>query len=280
MPKTRLVLPVAGVLFACASAGVEDMFEKKARQVRAEVGPGFEVAVERPFVVVSDQSEKDFRRSCKQTIGWAVRLLKKDFFDTDPPQPLVIYLFDGEESYHKHVRKFFGDKPDTPFGYYSRSRGALIMNIATGGGTLVHEIVHPFMEANFPDCPAWFDEGLGSLFEACREINGHIEGMLNWRLRGLKDGIKNGEFVPLQKLLAATTDEFYEDPAGMHYAEARYLLYYVQEKGKLRDYYKQFTARAKEDPSGIEMLCRVMGFKSIGELQADWLSFVGELSKE
>ena len=24
------------------------------------------------------------------------------------------------------------------------------MNISTGGGTLVHEIVHPFIEANFP----------------------------------------------------------------------------------------------------------------------------------
>ena len=42
-----------------------------------------------------------------------------------------------------------------------------IMNIATGGGTLVHEIVHPYVEANFPGCPAWFNEGLGSLYEAC-----------------------------------------------------------------------------------------------------------------
>jgi len=28
---------------------------------------------------------------------------------------------------------------------------------------LVHEIVHPFMRANFPECPAWFNEGLASL---------------------------------------------------------------------------------------------------------------------
>lgn len=279
MPKTWLVLPVVGVLFACGAAGGEDVFEKKARQVRAAIGPDFEVAVEKPFVVVSDQSEKDFRRSCKHTIGWAVRLLKKDFFDESPPQPLVIYLFDGEESYHKHAEKLFGDKPDTPFGYYLRSHGALIMNIATGGGTLVHEIVHPFMEANFPSCPAWFDEGMGSLYEACRERSGHIEGTLNWRLRGLKEGISNGEFVPLEKLLATTSAEFYDDPTGMHYAEARYLLYYVQQKGKLREYYKRFTARAKEDPSGVQTLCEVMGFKSIGQLEADWLSFVGKLSK-
>ena len=30
-------------------------------------------------------------------------------------------------------------------------------------------MVHPFVEANFPDCPAWFNEGLGSLYEQCAE---------------------------------------------------------------------------------------------------------------
>ena len=46
------------------------------------------------------------------------------------------------------------------------------MNIATGGGTLVHEIVHPFVEANFPGCPTWFNEGLGSLYEQSAERKG------------------------------------------------------------------------------------------------------------
>ena len=41
----------------------------------------------------------------------------------------------------------------TPYGYYSAAHRALIMNIATGGGTLVHEIVHPFVRANFPQMP-------------------------------------------------------------------------------------------------------------------------------
>jgi hypothetical protein len=59
------------------------------------------------------------------------------------------------------------------------------MNIQTGGGTLVHEIVLPFMEANFPQCPPWFNEGLGSLYEASSERDGEIIGLLNWRLKGL-----------------------------------------------------------------------------------------------
>ena len=246
--------------------------------LRARLGPEFRVAVEKPFIVASDQSEKDFRHSREHTIRWSVRLLKKDFFAKDPKRPLVVYLFDGKDSYRAHAKKFFGEDPDTQFGYYSRAHGALIMNIATGGGTLVHEIVHPFMEANFPSAPTWFDEGMGSLFEACRERDGHIMGLLNWRLQDLKDGIRNGHFVPLAKLLAGTSDQFYKDPAGMHYAEARYLLYYIQEKGKLREYYRRFVGRAKRDPTGANTLCEVLGFKSIGELQAHWLSFVEKLS--
>ena len=50
-----------------------------------------------------------------------------------------------------HALELFGDEPETPYGYFSAEHQALIMNIATGGGTLVHEIVHPFMEANVPE---------------------------------------------------------------------------------------------------------------------------------
>ena len=169
---TGVIASVAALSVICAVAGDENVFEKEARKLRARLGPDFRVAVEEPFIVVSDQSEENFRRSREHTIRWSVRLLKRDFFAKDPPRPLVIYLFDGKDSYRAHAKKLFGEEPDTQFGYYSRAHGALIMNIATGGGTLVHEIVHPFMEANFPNSPTWFDEGMGSLFEACRERDG------------------------------------------------------------------------------------------------------------
>src|SRR6266850_7507398 len=81
--------------------------------------------------------------------------LKQDFFTNDPKEILDIWLFKDAASYEKNTRLLFGDAPTTPYGYYSSKDKALIMNIATGGGTLVHEIVHPFMEANFPACPPW-----------------------------------------------------------------------------------------------------------------------------
>ena len=97
----------------CAGAGDENLFEKESRKLRARLGPEFRVAVEKPFIVASDQSEADFRRSREHTIRWSVRLLKHDFFAKDPPRPLVIYLFDGKDSYRAHAKKFFGEEPDT-----------------------------------------------------------------------------------------------------------------------------------------------------------------------
>ncbi|MCX7006269.1 MAG: hypothetical protein NTY53_03305, partial [Kiritimatiellaeota bacterium] len=146
---------------------------------------GFTVFAEPPFVVAGDEPARVVRQRSLQTIRWAVDKLKQDFFQRDPAEVITVWLFKDKESYEQHTAKLFHDKPTTPFGYYSETHNALIMNIATGGGTLVHEIVHPFMRANFPKCPAWFNEGMGSLFEQCADREGHIHGLPNWRLPAL-----------------------------------------------------------------------------------------------
>ena len=175
---------------------------------------GFSVVVEPPFVVIGDEPARLVERRSKSTVRWAVDLLKKDFFAEDPPDILEIWLFRNRKSYLEHTRSIFNDKPTTPFGYYSPTHKALIMNIATGGGTLVHEIVHPYMAANFPNCPAWFNEGMGSLFEQCREKDGHIIGLVNWRWTGLKAAIDNKGLRSFESLLHTSTEEFYGEGFG------------------------------------------------------------------
>ena len=151
------------------------------------------------------------------------------------------------------------------------------MNIATGTGTLVHEIVHPYMRADFPSAPSWFDEGLASLFEQCRQREGQIVGLLNWRLPVLKQGLQGGKLVELKELLATSTEEFYDDPDGMHYAEARYLCYYLQEKKLLRLFYREFKKNQNVDPTGRQTLLKITGKNSLKQLQDEWLAFLAPL---
>jgi len=242
--------------------------------------PEFSLVIQRPFVVVGDEPPKVVQQHAEETIKWAVDRLKQDFFKNDPKEILDIWLFKDAVSYEKNTRLVFGDAPTTPYGYYSSKDKALIMNIGTGGGTLVHEIVHPFMEANFPACPPWLNEGLGSLYEQCGEIDGHIHGFTNWRLPGLQQAIKAGKVPPFKTLTAMDSNAFYSDGKGTNYAQSRYLCYYLQEKAVLVKFYQEFYTHRQEDPTGFKTLQRVLGQTDMDLFKKNWEKYVLGLGEE
>ena len=256
-------------------------------RLKGKVPEGFTIVLQKPFVVIGDESAPTVRQRSAGTVKWAVDHLKRAYFAEDPDDILDIWLFKDKESYRKHTDEIFGDAPDTPFGYYSHVHRALIMNIDTGGGTLVHEIVHPFIASNFPECPAWFNEGLASLYEQCGDRNGRIWGYTNWRLEGLQKAIEaekgedeaeddaeaeeNADEEPVveepvevpsfKTLCTTTTYEFYGADPGTNYAQARYLCYYLQRRGLLRKYFYDFRRNVRDDPSGYGTLKAVLGIK-------------------
>jgi hypothetical protein len=246
-------------------------------ELKNKVPKGFTIVLEKPFVVIGDESPAMVRLRAENTVRWAVKRLKHMYFDKDPNHIIDIWLFKDRVSYMKYTWELFGDRPDTPFGYSSSRHKALIMNISTGGGTLVHEIVHPFVAANFPGCPSWFNEGLGSLYEQSTGRGEEIIGLTNWRLAGLQEAIKKNR-VPSFKTLTSTTEHgFYQQDPGTNYAQARYLCYYLQEKGLLVEFYNKFRASYKKDPSGYETLKKVIGEKDMDAFKKKWERFVLKL---
>jgi hypothetical protein len=151
------------------------------------------------------------------------------------------------------------------------------MNIATGGGTLVHEMVHPFVEADFPDAPPWLNEGLGSLFEQADERDGHIIGLTNWRLAGLQRAIAGHRVPPIEQTLRADSHAFYDEDPGTNYGVVRYLCYYLQERGLLRRFYRDFRAHAASDPHGIATLKGVLEESDLVDFQRRWEGYVSRL---
>ncbi|NQT14207.1 MAG: C39 family peptidase [Planctomycetes bacterium] len=245
---------------------------------------GFSIVIEPPFVVIGDESPAAVRRRAEGTIRWAVDKLKAGYFEKDPAEILDIWLFKDKASYEKHVREIFHTQPTTPFGYYSDTERALVMNIHTGGGTLVHEIVHPFVAANFPECPAWLNEGLGSLYEQCKEVDGRIEGLTNWRLtgwrpedRGLQDAIRDGRVPSFKTLCSTTNHQFYGEDPGTNYSQARYLCYYLEQHRLLRKFYHRFRANCDEDPTGYNTLKEILGRDRMEAFKKDWEAYVLKL---
>jgi len=229
---------------------------------------GFNIAIQPPFVVIGDASPARIARYSTGTVKWAVDKLKRAYFKKDPKDILDVWLFSTEKVYRKYAWEIFRDKPQTFYGYYSSSAKALIMNISTGGGTLVHEIVHPFVEANFPECPSWFNEGLGSLYEQSGERGGEIIGRTNWRLAGLQKAIRAKRVPSFKTLCSTTTHQFYSEDKGTNYAQARYLCYYLQERGLLRKFYRDFYANRKTDPTGYETLKKTLGLRTEKDMDA------------
>ena len=225
--------------------------------------------VEPPFVVWGEGGRPDTR-----TVRWTVKQLEAEYFARRPNDIYDVFLFDGAASYVRHAKAMFGEAPDTPYGYASSQHRALVMNIATGGGTLVHEIVHPYLAANFDDPPTWLNEGLASLYEQSGERGGRIVGFPNWRLEGLQRALRRGPIMPFAKLVQTSDSGFRDGDEGLHYAQARYLMQYLQEEGLLQAFVRTALEQQRQDPTAATSLRQTLGERRWRELDATWRKWV------
>lgn len=235
-------------------------------------------AVSPPFVLASTMSADRLEQIyANRLIRLTTSRLKQAYFQYDPPEPIAIYLLETDEAYRTVARAVTRHAPDTPFGFYLPSKKVMVMNVATGGGTLIHEIVHPYLDANFPNAPPWFDEGLASLYEQSRFQDGQLIGLPNWRLPQLQRAIHADALPPLDTLLRMDEKTFYGPGQDLHYAMARYLCYYLQQQGQLREFYRIFHRDQLRDPTGKASLRRVLDIRDLDRFQKQWEQFCTEL---
>jgi hypothetical protein len=248
--------------------------EQHLATLRARLPEGFTIAVAEPFVVVGNEDPDRVHQRAEHTVRWAAARLRQDFFARDPADIIDVWLFADARSYEWYSSLLFGRVPATRFGFYLASHHALVMNISTGGGTLVHEMVHPFIAANAPDCPPWLDEGLASLFEQASERNGHIVGLPNWRLPALQDAIRADTLPSFARLTSLDKETFYGPDSARNYAQARYLCYDLQEHNLLTTYWKRYLSARDHDPTGYATLTAVLGVEDMTEFEQRWRAFI------
>jgi hypothetical protein len=225
-----------------------------------------------PFVIAGDGSIAQLKRYRDGTILAAARALRATYFKAEPDEPIVILLFESESPYRRLAKKWFGDDDVSPYGYF-RHDNVMVMNVATGTGTLVHELVHALIKPDFPEVPSWFNEGLGSLYEQCQLNGDEIRGLENWRLPALQRAIRSDKLRPLREMIK--DKNFYGDEnVGMNYAQARYLLMYLQEKNLLATYYKNIKASHGEDENGLQTLEKLIEPKDLNTFEREWRAWV------
>ncbi len=248
--------------------GLAASCRKSLDALRRKAGVNLTHKLDGPFLLAGDLSEAELNRIVDQTIRPAAEALWRQFFQTRPMEPITILLFAGEPSYERYARELFGDTRIPHFGYYRPADRALVMNLATGTGTLVHELVHALAAFDFPKMPDWFSEGLASLYEQCTLAGGEIRGLPNWRLPDLQEALRKGTVRPLKELLTAAA--FRGPGEGLNYAPARYFCLYMQDRDVLRMFYRRFRDGVAEDPTGLRFVEEVFRGEPLDRLDRDY----------
>jgi hypothetical protein len=263
-----------------ATRGLAAQCGQAASRWRAALGPECQVVVRAPFVVGGDLTSAELEELYDGTIAPAVRAMRNCYFDAAVDQVVTVLVFNGEKSYNRYCEELFGERGISIYGYYKPQRRTLVLNIATGKGTLLHELTHALVAFDFPDVPDWLNEGLASLHEQSRfraDARGPwIEGLVNWRLEGLQEVARQGELRPLAELVG---DARFRGPdEGTNYAQARYFCLYMQQKGVLEKFYRTFRRKQSDDPRGLKTLAAVFAtqWQELDKDFARWVLALGE----
>lgn len=243
---------------------------KTAEQLRTRLGNDCALIVRSPYVVAGDMTEQELVAWHDNTIAAAARALSKQYFQTFPSAPITVLLFSNEKSYNHYAKLLFNEEGISVYGYYKADRRTLVMNVGTGGGTLVHEMTHALIDFDFPKVPDWFNEGLASLYEQSQFLpNGEgIQGLPNWRLPGLQDAIRKQRLGTMEALIQA--DDFRGAAVGVNYAQARYFCFYLQEQKLLAEFYRRFRAAQADDPRGLKTLQQLFGAERWSRIDHDF----------
>lgn len=220
-----------------------------------------------------------------QTLEKYLDFYKTQYDMLSLPHFITVYMAPDTYEMGQQAKKLHGLKvSEACIGYWFKSDFSIAGTIPGRAiGTLTHELFHLMVRSNFGDIPPWLDEGMAALYEETKFEKNRISGIPNWR------GIVLNELLELQpsieNLVQMDWDSFnnmkelhhMERQAAIH-ATARYFIFYLQEKQKLRDVYKAFRDRRFEDikeDSGKDAvkLLELILKKSITKIDGDFNQF-------
>ena len=162
-------------------------------------------------------------------------------------------------------------------GFYQAKDSKLIS--IDRGRVLVHEFTHALHHADAEALkqihPIWIREGFATLFEAGRITAKGLEPQVDARLINLQKALRTKKAFPLGRLLRFNDRQFMKD-AELCYAQSRYLMLYLHERGLLKKWYERYKAGFAKDRSGLKALEKLLR-KRIPDIDSDWSQWVAKL---
>ena len=203
----------------------------------------------------------------KQVMEGFFEYFDKNYFQIRQRRPLLVYLFKDATSYKPYVKGL--REQYTPYGFYAGLKAnVIVVNRASGLGTMTHELVHHFIATSFAKRPpGWANEGIAAFFE---KFIGHLDqhGKLtisfgyfsNWRFPITK---KNLDKLSLKVLIRSENAD---------QCAARSLMLFLHKKGLFDDFVNRLRVQTR-DPTAAISLQRVYR-KPLPAIEREWKSWI------
>lgn len=240
-----------------------------------KIPSGMSITKFKYFVVFSDMNDELTYKLIDNDLRNTIEAMSNNYVNKLPDVVTPIFLFEKYDNYKEFVMENY-DIPEndiSPYGFYKISKNVIVIRYVSWKGSILHETTHRFVKSDFPEAPSWFDEGFASLNEKSSFKNGNLIGEFSFRILPLRRAINENTYTGIKHLMETDDDELYGKRTSYYYAQSRYLLMYLQEKGLLETYYKNFRDGFKNDITGIANLEKVTG-KSIKALDEELLNYI------
>jgi hypothetical protein len=210
----------------------------------------------RVVVIVRGEVDGKARRAQALLVEQVVADVERRFLATSGAKhrPFTLALFDRPARYREVAREF-GPLP-SDWGFYMPGVRIALANIGASIGNLRHELVHPLIDDDFAEIPAWLSEGLGALYGTARWNRNRFEFLVNYRLKDLKRALNAGTLPTLAELAASTDEDVRVKDPPTYYAYGRYVLLYLDRNGTLSKFYAEMRGARGDVGAQTEVLER------------------------
>jgi hypothetical protein len=232
------------------------------------------IQIQPPFVLAGEQSAASLTELYSGTVWPTVRALSIGYFDTPIEEPISLVIAKDEASFLASTTALGLGARAEYAGLYDRRCRTIVVNAATGGGTLAHELTHALAHTDFPAMPEWLDEGLASLHEECEfsEDGLRLRGLPNWRNGVLSEAFDRQQFPTLAEFVTQSFASGHRAP--LDYAIARNLCLFLQERNLLTEFYRKARFHQQRDPTAGWSLVAILGHAELSSVDrefAQWL---------
>lgn len=193
--------------------------------------------------------------------------------------PLVTVLLPTRADYRQWAFARFGEGWERIGGAYVHDERALVsMDL---GATLRHEYWHVLhwrdMESRGQLHPIWIMEGLCSLPEDVEAgPKGEMIAKASWRTNIVRRLARASNLTPWDVLFAMDQKKFVGIRPLSFYAQGRGIFMWLHQRGRLRDWYDEYTRSFSEDSTGRVAFQRVFA-KPLKDIERDFRLWAREL---